>query len=144
VSLHLSPDALAALTSGCGRGYTVLCTIPDAGLLDTLAAIAGTVGLVLAAGIEPIAGPGWSAVRCDPAVAIPLRSHIVDAAVLVGTPELSRLAGELRRTLVPGGDVRVLLDGEADAVAALAEAAVERCEWRCGVRGKDQDVTRSE
>jgi hypothetical protein len=130
----LSHEALAALADGCGRGFTVLCTIPDPGLLDALAAIAGPTGLVLAIGRQPPVGPQWSAVRCDPAVATPLRSHIVDAAVLMATPELSRLAEEVRRTLVPGGDVRVLLGGIADVAVALADASIRTLRVEaCGV-----------
>jgi hypothetical protein len=121
----LSGDAIAALTDGCGRGFTVLCTITDTGPLETLASIAGPMGLVLAMGREPPVGLGWTAVRCDPATAIPLRSHIVDATVLVEMPDLASLAGEVRRVLVPGGDVRVLLAGDAKAAAAaLADASI--------------------
>lgn len=118
-----SPDVIAALADGCGRGYTVLCTLPDADLLAALAALAGPTGLVLAVGRQPPAGPRWSAVRCDLAD-IPLRSHIVDAAVLIQTPELTAQAGEIRRALTPGGGVRVLLHGSGDAAAALAEASI--------------------
>ena len=119
-----SGNVMTALVDGCGRGFTVLCTVPDATFLGALASLAGPTGLVLAAGPEPPTGPGWAAVRCDPAAGIPLRSHIVDAAVLLQTPDLPRLAEEARRTLVPDGDVCVLLNGDADAAAAMADASI--------------------
>ena len=121
---RMERETLTALVDGCGRGFTVLCTIADAGLLGALAAVAGPTGLVVAAGETPPHGETWSAVRCDPAASIPLRSHVVDAAVIEESERLADVAEEVRRVLVPGGDVRVWLSGDDDAEAALEAAAI--------------------
>jgi len=124
---------LAALTGGCGRGLTVLCTVPDTGLLAALAALAGATGLLLAAGLEPAADERWAAVRCDPTRALPLRAHVVDAVVLADAGALSDLAEEVRRVLVPGGDVRVLLGGDVDSVeSALRDASIRPLRQEAG------------
>ena len=121
---ELPPNAIAALTAGSGRGFTVLCLIPEAGLLRALAATAGPTGLVLAAAPAPPAGEGWSAVRCDPAEAIPVRAHVIDAAVLAQTPDLPAVAEEVRRVLVPAGDVRLIVAGPEQPDAALTGAGI--------------------
>lgn len=132
----IQPAALAALTAGCGRGLTVLCTIADAVLLAALARIAGPTGLVIAAGADPAAGGAWSAVRCEPVRSLPLRSHVVDAAVLVASADLPDVAEEVRRTLAPGGDVRVLLaerPASEEAAAALRAAGIRPRTVEAGV-----------
>jgi len=123
---EVDPADIDALTNGSGRGFTVLCTIAEKSLLASLASIAGATGMVVAAGREPAIGDPWLAVRCEPALGIPLRSHVVDAAVIAEGADLADVAVEVRRVLVPGGDVRVLLTGMVDAMAALSEAAIDR------------------
>jgi hypothetical protein len=122
----LEADAVALLVGGAGRGLTVLCTIQEPALLAALASIVGPMGVVIAAGAEPVSGDGWSAVRCAPARAIPLRSHVVDAAVIAETAEVEDLVDEVRRAIAPGGEVRVLLTGAGDAGAALRGASLRR------------------
>lgn len=124
---------LGVLVDGAGRGYTVLCTISEPALLTALAAAAGATGLVIAAGSAPSAGAGWTAVRCAVEQAIPVRSHVVDAAVIVETPEMESVADEVRRVLVPGGDVRVLFRDEAGAAGALRGAAIAAISTEAGV-----------
>ena len=123
----MNPEARAALSAGTGGGFTVLCTVPDPVLLLALVDAAGATGLVMSVGrVVPAGGP-WRAVRCDPTTAIPLRSHIVDAAIMLVEDDLEAIAAEVRRVLAPGGDVRVVLDG-ADreaVVAALASARIQ-------------------
>lgn len=114
----------AALVAGCGRGFTVLCTIEDVELLNALAAVAGGTGWVIAAGPAPPAGGPWAAVRCDPATAIPVRSHVIDAAIITGGERLPELAEEVRRVLVPAGDVRVLVRRATDPETALGSASI--------------------
>ncbi len=116
----MGDDLRTVLAGGCGRGFTVLCTVMDSDLLSLVARIAGATGMVIAAARDPAAGADWAAVRCDPARAVPLRSHIVDAAVLKVTEDLADVAEEVRRVLVPGGDVRVLASDEG----GVAEAAL--------------------
>lgn len=122
----MEAETRAALTAGAGRGFTVLCTVPDSELLQTLADAAGATGLVVAVGPLVPSGGAWRAVRCDLVTALPLRSHIVDAAIIRVEAELEAITGEVRRVLAPGGDVRVLLGGaNRDAVeAALAPARI--------------------
>jgi hypothetical protein len=115
---------LETLTGGVGRGFTVLCTIQDVALLSSLAAIAGPTGLLIAGGPAPVADRRWSSVRCVPAQAIPVRSHVVDAAVIAGSDDLAVVAEEVRRVLVPFGDVRVLLTGAGVIEAALLGASI--------------------
>jgi hypothetical protein len=129
----IDPAAVEVLTDGCGRGFTVLCTVQDMELLTSLSAIAGATGLVVAAGREPMMGDTWGAVRCDPALGIPVRSHVIDTAVIAETADLADVAQEVRRVLVPGGDVRVLLSGTADAGTALRGAAIEPVRQQAGV-----------
>jgi hypothetical protein len=131
----MQAETRTALADGAGRGFTVLCTIPDAALLSALADIAGSTGLVLAASPEPPAGSGWHAIRCQPASAIPVRSHVVDTAVIAADGRLEELAGEVRRALAPGGDLRVLLGGsDPDTVAAaLDHADISPLETKGGV-----------
>jgi len=125
--------AVEVLTDGCSRGFTILCTVGDMALLASLASIAGTTGLVIAAGREPSPSVAWGAVRCDPALGIPVRSHVIDTAVVVETDALADVAEEVRRVLVPGGDVRVLLAGTVDAEAVLRGAAIEPVRQQAGV-----------
>lgn len=125
--------AVEVLSDGCGRGFTVLCTMRNRVLLASLASIAGATGLVVAAGRAPAMGELWQAVRCDPALGIPVRSHVIDAAVIAENADLGDVAGEVRRVLAPGGDVRVLLTGTADAGAALRDAAIEPLRQEAGV-----------
>ena len=125
--------AIDILTDGCGRGFTVLCTIRDVDLLVSLASIAGATGLVVAAGREPVTGDAWGAVRCDPALGIPVRSHVIDTAVVAGKHDLVDVVDEVRRVLVPGGDVRVLLREVADVRRALRGAAIEPVGQQAGV-----------
>ncbi|MGH2584224.1 MAG: hypothetical protein ACRDJE_04860 [Dehalococcoidia bacterium] len=129
----MDPRTHDLLVAGCGRGFTVLCTLSDTALLDALGTIAGSTGLVLAVGPAPPAGSAWAAVRCDPAHAIPLRSHVVDAAVIQEAADLADLAEEVRRVLVPGGDVRVLLTNGDDATSALESASIRVVEHGAGV-----------
>jgi len=124
---------LDLLVAGCGRGFTVLCTLSDTALLDTLGTTVGVTGLVLAVGPAPPAGGTWAAVRCDPARALPLRSHVVDAAVIQERAELADIAEEVRRALVPGGDVRVLLANGDDASPALESASIRPLQRRAAV-----------
>jgi hypothetical protein len=125
--------AVEVLTDGCGRGFTVLCTIRDTDLLALLASIAGSTGMVVAAGREPTTGDAWQTVRCVPALGIPVRSHVIDTAVIAATADLADVAEEVRRALVPGGDVRVLLTGTADVEAAIRGAAIEPLRREAGV-----------
>jgi hypothetical protein len=125
--------AVDVLTDGCGRGYTVLCTMRNMDLLASLASIAGVTGLVVAVGQAPVMGNMWQAIRCDPALGIPVRSHVIDAAVIAETADLADVAEEVRRVLAPGGDVRVLLTGTADAAAALRGAAITPLRQEAGV-----------
>jgi hypothetical protein len=99
----------------------------------SLAAIAGMTGLVVTAGREPAIGEGWQGVRCDPALGIPVRSHVIDAAVIVENADLADVAEEVRRVLAPGGDVRVRLTGTADVGAALRDAGIEPLRQQAGV-----------
>ena len=118
----LSTEWIALLVGGCGRGYTVVCTVTDAAVLAALAAVTGSTGLVLALADAPLVGTSWAAVRCDPAAAMPVRSHVTDMAVIAAVDRVPELAAEVRRVLVPGGDVRLLLPGDADAVDAAETA----------------------
>lgn len=122
----MEAESLVALTAGTGRGFTVLCAIPNPTLLQALGDAAGATGLVVAVGRILPAGGSWRAVRCDTTAAIPLRSHIVDAAIMLVEAELEAVAAEVRRVLAPGGDVRVLLGGADREVieAALAPARI--------------------
>jgi hypothetical protein len=120
----MEAGAVEVLVDGCGRGFTALCTIQDAALLAALASAAGATGLVVVAGREPVAGEGWQTIRCEPARAIPVRSHVIDAVVIEASGDLPDVAVEVRRMLVPAGDVRVLLAGGPDVESALAEAAI--------------------
>ncbi|MGD9891593.1 MAG: hypothetical protein AB7R89_17515 [Dehalococcoidia bacterium] len=129
----IDPAAVTVLTDGCGRGFTVLCTIREIELLASLASIAGPTGLVIAGGREPAPGDTWRPVRCAPALGIPVRSHVIDTAVIAATADLAEMADEVRRVLVPGGDVRVLLVGAADAGAVLRDAAIEPLRQDSGV-----------
>ena len=122
----MEDDLRTVLAGGCGRGFTVLCTVMDSDLLSLVARVAGATGMVIAAAREPAAGADWAAVRCDPARAVPLRSHIVDAAVLKETEDLADVAEEVRRVLVPGGDVRVLASDAGDVAEAALLAAMIR------------------
>lgn len=112
------------LSAGCGRGSTALSTVMDAALLQRLAQIVGATGLVIAASDPPLSGSAWAAVRCHAGIAVPLRSHCVDAAVIQAGPELDRVAEEVRRALVPRGDVRVKLTNGEGAERAAVEAAL--------------------
>lgn len=125
--------AVDVLTDGCGRGYTVLCGLGDVNLLASLASIAGATGLVIAASRAPVMGDLWQAVRCDPALGIPVRSHVIDTAVIAETADLVDVADEVRRVLVPGGDARVLLTGAVDARAALRGAGIKPLGQQAGV-----------
>ena len=121
----MHPDLVAALTAGAGRGFTVIGTLAEPDVLIALTDAAGATGLVLALGPSPAAGGGWQAVCCVPAVSIPLRSHLVDAAVLSADQAFEEVAGEVRRVLAPGGDVRVLVRGAAgQAETALRAASI--------------------
>jgi hypothetical protein len=112
------------LTGGAGRGSTVLCLGVPEPVLQALAAITGDTGLVLLIGPDPPPGAPWRPVRCDPPAAIPIRSHVIDAAVVAATDRLPELSAELRRVLAPGGDVRVLTPASvADEVDAALRAA---------------------
>ena len=122
----MADDLLTVLADGCGRGFTVLCTVTDPDLLSLLASVAGATGMVIAAAREPATGGDWAALRSDPAKGIPLRSHIVDAAVLRETADLAEVAEEVRRLLVPGGDVRVLASDAGDVAAAALLGAMIR------------------
>lgn len=115
---------IETLAGGVGRGFTVLCTIEDVALLSSLAAIAGPTGLLIAAGPTTVMGREWSGVRCQPGQAIPVRSHVVDAAVVEESEDLAAVAEEVRRVLVPGGDVRVLITGADMIEAALHGSSI--------------------
>jgi hypothetical protein len=117
---------LAALVDGVGRGFTVLCCGVEAQVLHAIGAVVGSTGLVLLAERDPTADSAWRAVRCDPPVAIPVRSHVIDAAVVATTDRLPELAAELRRVLVPAGDLRVLTPMRTvdDVDAALRSADI--------------------
>jgi len=124
----------ALLAAGCGRGFTIVCLLADTMLLDRLAAIAGTTGRVIAAGPEPSIGVGWATLRCNPGHAIPIRAHVVDAALLPDSDDLAAVAEETRRVLTPGGDVRVLTRDAAGTRAALATASIRTLSIdACGV-----------
>jgi hypothetical protein len=129
----IESGAIDVIIGGCGRGLTVLSTMQDADVLRSLASIAGATGMVIAAGTEPVIGDGWQAVRCIPTEAIPVRSHIVDAAVVVETADLAGVASEIRRALAPGGDLRVFLTGTADVEAALSGAAIRPLRQQAGI-----------
>lgn len=130
----MHPDLVHTLVADCGRGFTALCTIANPIVLAQLAAKVQATGLALFAS-NAIAVPvhavetrgTWASVRCDPTRALPLRSHIIDAAVVAAGPSpavCADLAHEVRRVLVPRGAVRVLCDGGADRarVAAYVDA----------------------
>jgi hypothetical protein len=129
----IESGAVEVLIGGCGRGLTVLSTMQDVDVLRSLASIAGATGMVIAAGTEPAIGDTWQAVRCVPAEAIPVRSHVVDAAVIVETADLHEVAAEVRRALAPGGDLRVFRTGTADVEAALSGAAIRPLRQQAGV-----------
>lgn len=121
----LPPGLIAEVAATCGRGYTVLCTVADTDLLAALAAAAGPTGLVLALGTEPPPGKAWSAVRCRPDLSIPMRSHVVDLAVITDAPDPAGLSEEVRRALAPGADVRVVTRSPAENVEeALSGASI--------------------
>lgn len=127
----MQAEIVAALLGDVGRGFTVLCTSADPLLLARIACEAGATGLLLAVGSAPPSGAQWHALRADPA-ALPLRSHIVDAAILDCTrARLSEQAAEeTRRALVPGGALRVLVNDEGEAVErALSDAALRTVGW---------------
>lgn len=120
-----SMDAdLAAVTGGVGRGFTVLCCGVETPVLDAVAAAAGATGLVVLVGRNPTPGSAWRAVRCEPAAAIPVRSHVIDAAVVAGMDRLSELVAELRRVLAPRAELRLRVSTtDADWVELLLHAA---------------------
>jgi hypothetical protein len=118
------PAIVQLLTDGAGRGYTVLCTVQDRSLLGALAAQTRPTGLLIVAGYSPMPDPDWECVRCDPARSIPIRSHVIDAAVLVETADMTGLAEETRRVLVPGGDVRVLTTDDSGVEDALSGTSI--------------------
>jgi hypothetical protein len=104
----MAADLAAATLGGAGRGSTVLCLGVAEPVLQAVAAVTGSTGLVLLVGPDPTPGTAWRPVRCDPPAAIPVRSHVIDAALVATTDRLPDLAAELRRVLAPGGDLRVL------------------------------------
>jgi hypothetical protein len=102
-------EARRLLTTGIARGFTVLCLGEIAALLSSIVASAGPTGLVVVAGEQRAeTRPDRHALRCS-AEALPLRSHVVDAAVVIGVEVTDGVTAEVRRALVPGGDARFLL-----------------------------------
>jgi hypothetical protein len=119
-----SDPATTALIGGAGRGSTVLCLGAGEPVLQAVAAIAGGTGLVLLVGPDPTPGTAWRPVRCDPPAAIPVRSHVIDAAVVATADRLPELVAELRRVLAPRADLRLQVSlTDADSTDSVLHAA---------------------
>jgi hypothetical protein len=124
-------SAVALLTAGTGRGSTVLALGHDAELWSALVGATGATGLVVSAGsVAPAAADARARfLRCRPEQSIPIRSHVIDAAVIDARGAVildDALADEVRRVLAPRGDARLLClcDDAARSAAALAAASL--------------------
>ena len=107
----MDDEALAFLSGPAARGMTVLVVgLADPRLTAALRSATGTTGLVILASLPGGAGSEGVSVRAV-ATAVPVRSHIADLVVLLlagSRNEIDAVAEEVRRTLAPGGMLRVL------------------------------------
>lgn len=108
---------LDALSSDVVSGATVLCLLPCAALVEGLQRAAGPMGVVIVAAARP---PRTAqAVRCDPDVALPLRSHVIDLALVDALTMTPVRVDEIRRALAPRAEARILVVGHRDGALQM-------------------------